>query len=242
MDARDRRQPPAQPVPALRSQQWLALVNGFIHQLRNPLFGISAQIDNYAETAPDDAAKRELVNAVRAELERMELLVRDVHEYAAPAPLELRLSDPSEAVRNAARPLAALAQSLGVALEIECREPLPRLVCDRARLGQALQLLGEHALRRSPAGSAVKMTIRRARAAIAGHITQVGEHPPAGLRRLLLPFGERRPGESGLGLPIAESIIARHGGSLKVAPLGQGGGLRLLLPLKPRGGERRRRR
>ena len=50
---------------------------------------------------------------------------------------------------------------------------------------------------------------------------------------LFLPMVTGRPEGSGLGLPIAQEIISRHGGIIKVENSPQGTVFRTLLPLEP---------
>jgi signal transduction histidine kinase len=60
--------------------------------------------------------------------------------------------------------------------------------------------------------------------------------PPADRGRVFDPFYSRKPTGSGLGLTIAQRIVAAHGGRIEVesAP-GQGTCVRIALPLAPVG-------
>lgn len=68
-----------------------------------------------------------------------------------------------------------------------------------------------------------------------------GGIPASCMHRIFEPYFTTKPDSAGLGLSVAYSIVKRHGGSIEVAPSGQGTEMRIWLPAcdaRPAGGRR----
>jgi signal transduction histidine kinase len=101
---------------------------------------------------------------------------------------------------------------------------------DAMALRRALLNLVENALKFTPAGGTVEISLARegAEAVITVRDTGIGI-PPDDLERIFDPFvrldaaRSRETGGAGLGLAIARSIVTAHGGTVRAEP-GPGGG------------------
>jgi signal transduction histidine kinase len=130
------------------------------------------------------------------------------------------------------------ARSGGVELALEC-EPLPSLRGDRDRIAQALDNLISNAIKFTPDGGRVTVTLRREenRAVVEVADTGIGI-AEADIQRLFQRFFRTQrataaaiPGV-GLGLTIAQAIVHGHDGRLSVRSRdGDGTTFRIELPL-----------
>jgi signal transduction histidine kinase len=135
--------------------------------------------------------------------------------------------------------LAAQAGSAGVELQQKVAPDLPQVLGDPVRLKQVLLNLAYNAIKFTPRGGLVRT---EARQEVSGDLSIVVSDTGIGMRledipRALEPFGQieknlaRRFGGSGLGLPIAKSLVELHGGTLNIqSTLGQGTTVTVLLP------------
>src|SRR4051812_31046145 len=86
-----------------------ALVAGIAHQVRNPLFAISATLDAFEATAPRGPPPERMMQALRSELDRLNRLVSDLVDYGRPAAtamVEEPLGPVLSGAANSCRPAA----------------------------------------------------------------------------------------------------------------------------------------
>jgi two-component system, NtrC family, sensor histidine kinase HydH len=88
--------------------------------------------------------------------------------------------------------------------------------CDRRRMGEALVDLVANAIDATPPGGEVEVEVRPSADAVEILVRDTGRGmPPDTLRRIGTPFFTTRDEGTGLGVALARSIIALHGGSLR---------------------------
>jgi signal transduction histidine kinase len=162
-----------------------------------------------------------------------------------------RLESPSFALEHGPLSFAALleeailqisdlAEERRLAISLNAEPGLPRIRGDRARLKQVVLNLLDNALKYTPPGGSITVSLKADRAAsrIVCSIQDTGEGIPADdlphvfdkLYRARRPRG--RPVEgSGLGLTIVQQIVQAHGGEIKAdSALGKGSTFIFTLP------------
>lgn len=223
-----------------------SLVAGVAHEVRNPLFGISAVVDALERRFEERDGLARHLGFLRRELDRLEALMGDLLEFGRPVRLEATPDDLDLVVDEAVRSSSALFDRTGV--ELECSSPADRLRVrvDRARAVQAIVNVLENAAQHSAPGHRVVVTTGRDERWCEVLVHDAGPgFDPAELGRVFEPFYSRRPGGTGLGLPIVARIVDLHGGEVEVGNHPDGGGLvALRFPLldaaadrRPRGGD-----
>lgn len=131
------------------------------------------------------------------------------------------------------------AETQHVTLELEEQEKLPQLSGDRLRLSQALRNLIDNALKYTPTGGRVKVTITRAGTEAVIAVADTGCGVPAEALPHLFDRFYRVPGQAatngtGLGLTIVKSVVEVHGGRVWVESTpGQGATFYIALPIVP---------
>lgn len=212
-----------------------ALTAGVAHEVRNPLFAISATLDAFA----DDAEHARLVSALRREVDRLALLVRELLEYGrAEAPTRVP-TVLTELASGAIEATSLLATARGVQVVLTAPGCVQAPV-DRERIALVFRNVVENAVHHSPVGAVVEIVI-------GDSIDDEGEwadvvvldrgpgFPPDALDRVFVPFFTRRPGGTGLGLALVQRIVQVHGGRVGAHQRAGGGAIvAFSLPLRNR--------
>jgi signal transduction histidine kinase len=202
-----------------------SLVAGVAHEVRNPLFAISATLDAFESKFKRRTEYRRYLDVLRERVARLNTLMQQLLDYGKPSRLDLAEAGPGEVMAAAADACAPLAAQAGVEIALEVEPGAPRLWIDRGRVVQVLENLLENAVQHSPAGACVRC---RAQAAEAGGVRFSVEDAgpgfrPEDLERLFEPFFTRRRGGTGLGLSIVQRITEEHGGRVEAANRTGGG-------------------
>jgi PAS domain S-box-containing protein len=202
-----------------------ALVGGVAHEVRNPLFAISATIDAMEQAS--DGALKEYFEVLREEIERMTRLMQDLLAYGRPAAPVFDSVSIGEVIDTAVRNCSVLAKRQQMTLKKTIREN-PTIVADRERLVRALENLIDNAVQHSPADETV--TVRcsaesrgRSRYVIVTVADRGRGFKEEDLTRIFEPFFSRRKGGTGLGLALVEQIVHEHGGEVTAANRDGGG-------------------
>ncbi|QXH36951.1 GAF domain-containing sensor histidine kinase [Pseudomonas muyukensis] len=217
-------------------EQFIAVLG---HDLRNPLFAITAGAELLAQRAQDEK-QRAIARHILTCGQRATQLVRDMLDFArgrlgAGIPLNLQpCDDLCDALRHVASELQRVYAQRRIALEIG---PVGGVLCDRERITQLLSNLIANALDHGDPQGEVKV---RAALADGSFILSVhNQGPPIApqlVPLLFQPFSRPLSGAPrqglGLGLYIANQIALAHGGHMQVTSSASGGTLfSLHLPL-----------
>ena len=223
------------------------LVAGVAHEVRNPLFGISAVIDALERRVDEREELSSHLGFLRREVRRLEKLMADLLDFGRPVVPEPEPMRLDRVVEDALLACSAQIEQATVTVEHRAAEAPPPVLLDRRRVTQALVNLVENALHHAPAGSRVEIVTEVVeRAGHAWSQVTVRDHGPgfreSDLGRLFEPFFSRREGGTGLGLPIVLKIVEGHGGVVEADNAEDGGAVvRLRFPVheQPNAAERR---
>ena len=219
-----------------------SLVAGVAHEVRNPLFTISATLDAWEARYGRTGGIERYAVSLREQVDRLNRLMSDLLEYGKPNPLVFAEASLSDVIRSASADCSALAEKQGVTILHDLVD-LPSVAIDGGRMEQVFLNVIDNAVRHSPAGTSVRVV-----AAVEGDqfVCRVldegpglGEQDP---ETLFAPMYTRRRGGTGLGLPIARNIVSAHGGTITVAsrPEGRGAIATIHLPLERSAAQERR--
>lgn len=212
------------------------------HELRTPLATLEAYIDGMEDqVVPSDAPSYAVM---RDQVARLRRLAGDLKEAAAAEEHALGLvltpTDPATIAGDAVAAARPGYQDKGVDLELEMPASCPFVAADAERIHQVLANLLDNALRHTPAGGVVIVSVHDGGdEAVTIKITDNGEGiEPDRLDDIFKRFYRADParavhngGGSGLGLTIARAIAEDHRGSLTVASRGAGTGSSFTLTL-----------
>ena len=211
------------------------------HELKTPLTAIRGYAEGVAEGL---LSMDEATETILRESDRLERLVRDLLDLARMRKREFAIRrepiDLGDAARDAVRRHEQQARSFGVELEAVAPASAPA-VGDADRTLQIVSNLVENALRLTPPGGSVRVTVTP------GTITVEDTGP--GLTRedvehaferfyLYSRYGRERPVGTGLGLAIVKELAEGMGGTVEVeSGPGRGARFTIRLPAAAREGE-----
>ncbi|HEV2162340.1 MAG TPA: PAS-domain containing protein [Stellaceae bacterium] len=215
------------------------------HELRTPLNAILgfSEIMRDAMLGPLDQRYRGYANDIHLSGAYLLRLINDILDTskidAGQMHLEQNRINLAELIGECERLVLERARAAGVSLVCAIGRSFPPLAGDRLRLKQALLNLLVNAVKFTPAGGSVRVSASAARPHgidIAIADTGIGMEP-ASIARALEPFQQldnrlaRRYEGTGLGLPLAKSLIELHGGKLTIeSAAGKGTTARIWLP------------
>ncbi len=190
---------------------------GIAHEVRNPLAGIAGAVELIGQQLPAGSSHREILKEVRKEVQRIQLLLSDLLQYARPRPLQFLRRDLGDTIEQAV--LLARQQVGQRPIQIEFTKPngLPPVEHDAALIEQvALNLLVNAIQAMDQAGRIrVRMEIRDG--LVGFQVADSGRGIEADvLPNIFRPFFTTKGYGTGLGLSLAKGIIEQHGGSIEV--------------------------
>ena len=232
-DLTDRKRANAALQRAARSEAMSAigsLVAGVAHEVRNPLFGMTATLDALESRLGPVREAEPFLQLLRRELDRLNTLMRELLDYGKPPSAELTRQPLAPVIQAAVRACAPRAEEKNVRIDNAVGDEAGELRMDAARIGQVLQNLVENAVQHTPSGGRVRVEASEGelggapsvevRVLDAGHGFR-----PDDLPRIFDPFFTRRRGGTGLGLSIVQRITEQHGGTVEAGNRPEGGGV-----------------
>lgn len=210
------------------------------HELRHPIHILQGNL----QAILDDVyplSKEEIVR-LADQTQHLTRLVQDLHDLsqaeAHQLPLQRQEMDIADVVKDAAATYKPLALGRHIDLHVELLGAIPTIQGDPARLRQVMLNLLDNALRHTPDGGKVLVTVQKQNGRLQVQVKDNGsgispEHLPFVFDRFYkLDRGRERSG-TGLGLAIAKAVVEAHGGEIAVQSEGTGAGaaFTLYLPL-----------
>lgn len=215
------------------------LTSGLAHEVRNPINAARLQLellDRRLRRELDEARFRDPVAAVMTELERLTRLLDDFLAFAEPTALRLEDLDLVAALREGCEHEQALADKLGVRLELTASEPTVPARVDRAKILGLLRYLVRNALEVTPRGTTVTVGVQVSddRQEVILEVTDFGSGIAARDRaRIYEPFFTTKDTGTGLGMAIALGIVTQHRGSIRFESSTAGTRFHVRLPRCP---------
>ncbi|WP_049805109.1 HAMP domain-containing sensor histidine kinase [Stigmatella aurantiaca] len=227
---------------AQRQEEQLTFLAGVAHDLRNPLAALkmSTALAGSGRNEASPERIQRMLTLVRRQVARLDRMVGDLLDAARIEAGRLELHIEERDAREMARSVVELFEASGQGRELRLsvpEVPVP-LRCDGTRMEQVLNNLVSNALKYSPTGTSVDVTVSRQQDEAILTVTDRGIGLSAEAKHhLFSPFMRANnardcaPG-AGLGLSVARRIVEAHGGRIEVeSQPGQGATFRVRLPL-----------
>ncbi|MEZ4619364.1 MAG: ATP-binding protein [Caldilineaceae bacterium] len=221
------------------------LIADVAHELRTPLAGIRGTIEAFQDGV--FAPTAENFAHIHQEVLLLNRLVEDLRTVAnadaGTLTLDFATVDLAALVQRQVAAFQVQAHDQQIALQVTVREPIAAIQGDEERLRQVFNNLLDNALRHTPAGGLIELTLANVPDGVQVLVRDNGEGIPAETLPHIFerfyrvdPARSRATGGSGLGLTITRQIVEGHGGQIEVhsPPVGasQGSEFCLFLPAK----------
>jgi signal transduction histidine kinase len=204
------------------------------HELRTPLTAIAGWARMLVDGMVSDDKQESALRSIERNAQAQKRLIEDLLDVAGIMAGKLRLDLKSivvaDVVRMAVEAVSPAAAAKGVHLEVAIDPDAGTLKVDPERLQQIVWNLLANAVKFTPAGGAVSLTVTRGPHALHIEVADTG----AGISAELLPHvferfrqggtPTRRQGGLGLGLAIVRHLVELHGGSVEARSEGEGRG------------------
>lgn len=222
-------------------RQRSSLLSAISHDLCTPLATITGAATSLLDTQTilDQATRRDLLQAIAEEAERLTRLVRnllDITKLESGAITVRKEWQPLEEVIGAA--LTRLSTALqGRTVLVDVPATLPLVPIDSVLIEQVLLNLLENALKYTPSEAPITIRARSQERSILVEVADQGPGlPPGAETRVFEKFyrgDPHQPGRgAGLGLAICAAIVRAHGGTISaISQPGGGARFQFTLPL-----------
>ena len=212
--------------------EFLAVVS---HELRTPINAILGWSHMLRAGLGDPDALSHGLDSIERNAAAQAQLVDDLLDVSRIVSGKLRLAlepvSPRDCVETALETARPVASARGVALSLSEQGNLGRIVADPTRVQQIAWNLVSNALKFTPPGGHVEVSLAREQDVVELRVRDTGE----GISPEFLPFvfdrfrqhdssTTRAHGGLGLGLAIVKNLVEMHGGTVSVASDGPGHG------------------
>jgi signal transduction histidine kinase len=205
-----------------------SLVAAVAHEVRNPLFALSATADLLAARFSGVKDLDRHLVALRGQVERLDELIRTLLEYGQAFVPDLREGRLAPVIERAVEACRALASEREVDLRLRLSATLPLVRLEQGRLVQVFENVVRNALQHSPKGGTVSIeaaeTEDEAGRWISCAVRDSGDgFDEQEIPKVFEPFYTQTRGATGMGLTIAWRIVQDHRGTIAVANAPAGG-------------------
>lgn len=200
-----------------------AIAAQIVHDVGNPLAGISMQAQLLLRRAGQDGAQplsnaRRPLERILGETRRLDTLVKEFLEFAREQRLELKIIDLRRFLAEVVELWQPVTAARDITLTLERGDDLPAVRADEDKLRRVFENLVKNAaeaIAQGPGCIAIRAEVHSP-AAIRVSVEDTGTGMPPDIQPFRL-FETTKPHGTGLGLPIVQQIVRAHGGSIEFA-------------------------
>ncbi|MBE7415303.1 MAG: hypothetical protein HS130_08765 [Deltaproteobacteria bacterium] len=201
------------------------------HEIRNPLLSIGGYAARLKRQLPPGSPGLVYLDKMSHEIGRIEKIMNGIIRFLKDNLVELKPDDLNGIVDEALNVFADEFSAHGIAVERRSRHaPLP-VLADREQMKIAFDNIIANAIQSMEKGGALKVVTSRSGDFAVAEVSDTGGGiDPKHIGYIFNPFFTTKKHGTGLGLPIANSIITRHRGGIEVRNEGRGASFTIKLP------------
>ncbi|MFZ5997192.1 MAG: PAS domain S-box protein [Nitrospirota bacterium] len=214
---------------------------GLAHEIKNPLAGIKVTMEVLSEELPIPEQDKDVLLKVVAEIRRIELLIRDLLNFAKPPKPQLMQVDIHKTL-DAAITFSVKSPSFStegpkaISIVRNFAPRLPETMADPMQMQQVFLNLLLNATDAMPEGGmlSVQTSYNQEKSAIYIEIADTGKGiDEKAMENIFKPFFTTKPKGTGLGLAITKRLIEQQGGVISAENRPGGGAVfTIVLPVK----------
>lgn len=195
------------------------LASSIAHEIRNPLAGISANVQVLSELMGNEKRYSEFFDIILEEINRVEKIIKDLLDYSKhtkPSLIPTQLQNIFNYIKTF---LSAQLDKQRIKLKFENCENLPNILADHGQLIQIFLNCMMNASQAMPNGGEILITAQSNEDLKELNVfikdSGVGIKPEF-LDKIFEPFFTTRAKGLGLGLSVTKKIIEDHGGKIEI--------------------------
>jgi len=226
-----------------RAAFWTDLAASMSHEVRNPLVAIKTFAQLLPERFDDADFRREFNEIVVQEINRLDLIITQINNFAHPPELVFRSLDLRTPVKKALELARTRHIQNGFSIETTFPSDLPRVIGDETALTEAFAHLMTNAAEATHGQTKSRITVSARPVREGEHTSGVvvtvkdnGKGISADLKeKIFSPFCTTKARGMGLGLPIVKRTVFDHNGRVDVDSGSHGTSVSVLLPVVENG-------
>ena len=199
-----------------------------------PSLNLSLSFAQYLpEKYADPVFRKKFFRLVQTEIDRIDEIVKELLDFAKPAPLQLQPVNVSKLAQDTLTLLSDRCLKQGVEVRASFRENGMAIHADPQQLKQVIFNLVLNSLDAMPGGGRLEVATQLTRGQLSLRVTDTGQGiPPERLHEVWDPFFTTKERGMGLGMAIVRGAVERHGGQIGISSeVGKGTAVEVNLPL-----------
>lgn len=229
-------------MQAERVAAWRELARRLAHELKNPLFPLQITVENLVRARQQSAEEFEEVfqessRTLLAEISNLKQIIGRFSDFSRMPQPELKPVQVNEVIREVESLFRAQLASAHAKIEchLELDATLNPIRADREMLHRAISNLVLNAMDAMPGGGTLTLRASQSDGHACIEVSDTGAGlSPEDCERIFTPYYTSKKHGTGLGLAIVQSVVADHGGRVRVrSEPGRGATFVIELPTAP---------
>jgi two-component system, NtrC family, sensor histidine kinase HydH len=207
---------------------------GVAHEIRNPLSSVKGSVEILEPEFPADHPKREFIEIIKEETERLNKIVSEFLKFARPPEPSVEPASINAILEATLTLIQNETEKAGIRVRADLDPDLPPLTVDPNQIRQVFLNVLFNAIQAMPAGGRLEVCTRSRPSAgsVRVEVTDTGcGADPSMLERMFDPFFSTKAEGTGLGLSISHQLVEKHGGRISAHRNDETGGLTLRIDL-----------
>ena len=215
------------------------LVSDISHQVKTPVANLKMVTDTLLAKPVTEQERRDFLQGIRSQTDKLEFLVQSMGKASrletGAITLEKKDGPLLDTLAQAMSGIVYGAEQKGISVEVQCPDDL-RVSHDSKWTAEALFNLLDNAVKYTPAGGKISVSVERWEMYVKLDVTDTGKGIPESRQAAIFRRFYReeevhdQPGV-GIGLYLAREIVTRQGGYIKVtSEVGRGSTFSVFLP------------
>lgn len=201
------------------------------HEIRNPLLSIGAYAARLRRQLPPGSPGHKFLEEMSADVGRIEKIMNGIIRFLKDNAVELKTEDLNSIADEAFSLFDDEFSAHGIKVERRLMDGAIPVLADREQLKIAFDNLIANAIQSMENGGSISIETTVSNGfAVARLMDTGGGIDPKYLGNIFNPFFTTKKHGTGLGLPIANSIVTRHKGELRAANEGPGAVFTIKIP------------
>lgn len=199
------------------------LAGSVAHAINNPLAALLGTVEMALESSRGNKQTLERVHHLAR---RIQSVVAGTLQLFGRGELQPRALRPDQLISDVAIEIGSRRSAREVAIDIKVEAGLPKIQADLTLLTAAIVAIAENSLEAMESQGRLWLTaeLHPPERILELRVEDTGPGVPAPLRRRVFePFFTTKGGSTGLGLSIADGIVAQHRGRIRIADRSGGG-------------------